>query len=246
MLRKRRWRPVTAPLLMFQSTMLMAQSTTEPAGGGLTVAPIQLSLADARRAVSTVVTNPGFEAITVQVRLVSWTMRGEEEVYAPAADVGFSPPMFRLEPHASQAVRVVAKAPPGLVERSYRLIVDQLPLSNRPGQLQLPVRMILPVFIEPAAGQSRTPEIVWRARYEPQGGRVVVTAANRGAVHARIVNLAADDGRGTITIARGLSGYGLAGQSRDWSYRPGRVPARLTITAEGGATPIRVTVPVEQ
>lgn len=221
-----------------------APATAGDTPGGLSVAPVQLSLADARRSVSTTVTNPGVDPITVQVRLYSWTMQGEEEVYEPAVDIGFSPPLFRLQPHAAQAVRVVAKTPPGAVERSYRLIVDQLPLANAPGQLQLPVRMVLPVFIEPAAGARRPPQLQWSARHDATSGRMVVAVVNRGTVHARIVNLSADDGHGATPIAAGLSGYALAGQTRSWSYRSRTAPDKLTITAESGTTPIRVTVAV--
>lgn len=237
------WRRLGALIgIALMATMVRA---TPPAGpGGLTVAPVLLSLTDARRSVSTIVTNPGDTPITVQVRLYSWTMHGDEEVYAPATDVGFSPPLFRLEPHATQAVRVVAKVPPGAVERSYRLIVDQLPLAGAPGQLQLPVRMVLPVFIEAAASASHLPQLQWSARYDAQGGLVTIAVANGGGVHARVVNLAADDGQGAVPVAPGLSGYALAGQTRSWSYRPTRAPDRLTISADIGTTTVRTTVPV--
>lgn len=239
------WRRLCAVVFAIGATAAVAQTAPSAPPSGLTVAPVHLSLADARRSVSTIVTNPGSAPITVQVRLYGWAMRGEEEVYAPATDVGFSPPLFRLEPHATQAVRIVAKVAPGAVERSYRLIVDQLPLADTPGQLQLPVRMVLPVFVEPAAGAPHAPELRWIARYDPQGGRVVIAVANSGAVHARIVNLSADDGHSPVSVAPGLSGYALAGQTRSWSYRPKLVPQKLTIVAETGAAPAtRVTVPV--
>jgi fimbrial chaperone protein len=237
------WRRLGA-LIGIALTATVARATPPAGPGGLTVAPVLLSLADARRSVSTIVTNPSEAPITVQVRLCSWTMKGEEEVYAPATDIGFSPPLFRLEPHATQAVRIVAKVPPGAIERSYRLIVDQLPLASAPGQLQLPVRMVLPVFIEPAAGASHLPQLQWSARYEAQSGLVTVAVANGGGVHARVVNLSADDGHGPVPVAPGLSGYALAGQTRSWSYRPKLAPDRLTITADIGTTTTRATVPV--
>lgn len=240
------WLPhrIGAFLLAIAMVAGAAPASAADTPGGLSVAPVQLSLADVRRSVSTTVTNPGGDPITVQVRLYRWTMRGEEEVYEPADDIGFSPPLFRLQPRAAQAVRVVAKAPPGAVERSYRLIVDQLPLAATPGQLQLPVRMVLPIFVEPAAGAGHKPQLQWSARYDASSGRVVVAVDNGGTVHARIVNLSADDGHGATPIAAGLSGYALAGQTRSWSYRPKTAPDKLTITAESGTTPIHVTVAV--
>jgi len=171
-------------------------------------------------------------------------MHGEDEVYGPAVDAGFSPPLFRLEPHASQAVRIVAKVPPGLVERSYRLIVDQLPLATAPGQLQLPVRMVLPVFVEPAAGVSRTPALEWHAHQDATTNRVTIIVQNRGAVHVRLVELTAQNGTKSTVIAPGLAGYALAGQAREWNYKAEAGLTTLTITARDGAKLIRMTVPV--
>lgn len=238
------FRSAAALLLLTETSAAVAQGSAPPAGGGLSVAPVQLSLTDMSRSVSTVVSNPGADPITVQVRLYSWAMDGEEEVYTPATDAGFSPPLFQLAPQAAQSVRIVAKVPPGATERSYRLVVDQLPLANTPGQLQLPVRMILPVFVEPAQGVSRTTALEWGARYDPETKQVTVRAANRGTVHAKLVDLSVEDGDKSTVIAPGLAGYALAGQGREWSYHADSTPATLTIRAQDGATTLRVTVPV--
>ncbi|RYE97446.1 MAG: hypothetical protein EOO77_39025, partial [Oxalobacteraceae bacterium] len=133
------WRLLaSAVLLLAGMDAAVAQVSSPPlSGGGLSIAPVQLSLTGMARSASTIVSNPGSSPVTVQVRLQSWTMHGDDEVYGPATDAGFSPPVFRLAPHASQSVRVVAKEPPGPIERSYRLIVDQLPIADAPGQLQL-------------------------------------------------------------------------------------------------------------
>lgn len=231
------------------ASMMPAMGTAQGPGtptiaGGLSVAPIQLSLNSIARSVSTIVSNPGDEPLTVQVRLFRWTMHGEEEVYTPPSDAGFSPPLFRLEPHATQAVRIVAKVPPGTVERSYRLVVDQLPLADAPGQLQLPVRMVLPVFVEPTAGISRSPVLQWSARYDTRNQQVTLSVSNRGAVHARVVGLSVEAGGKTTVVAAGLAGYALAGEEREWSYKAGSVPDTLTITANIGAAPVRAAVPV--
>jgi fimbrial chaperone protein len=230
--------------LMLSLCPVSAIAQSRPTGpGGFSVAPVQLALDDARRSTSTIVANPGDVSITVQVRLFSWSMNGEEEVYTPASDMGFSPPIFRLAAHGSQAVRLVTKVPPGAVERSYRLIVDQLPVTGVPGQLQMPVRMVLPVFVAPT-GSSRPAPLVWKARYATTSRQIVLSVSNPGPVHVRIVNLAADDGRGRKTIAAGLAGYALAEQQREWRFPIDERPTTLTITADTGPSPMRVSVPV--
>ncbi len=226
---------------------VLAQTAGSAAqGGGLSVAPVQLTLAEGTRSTSTIVSNPGNGPVTVQVRLFSWTMADDEEVYTPATDAGFSPPLFRLEAGGAQAVRVVAKAPAGPIERSYRLVIDQLPLAGAPGQLQLPVRMILPVFIAPAAGVARTQQLEWNARQDSTTNKVTISVRNRGAVHAKFVELAVHDGGKSVVIAPGLAGYALAGQVRSWTYTPTTPTKILALTVQESGKLLRASVPLTQ
>ncbi len=228
-------------------SLVLAQTTGSAAqGGGLSVAPVQLTLAEGTRSTSTIVSNPGNGPVTVQVRLFSWTMADNEEVYTRATDAGFSPPLFRLEAGGAQAVRVVAKASAGPVERSYRLVIDQLPLAGAPGQLQLPVRMILPVFIAPAPGVSRSQKLEWSARQDPKTNQVTVSVKNLGAVHAKFVELAVQDGGKSVMIAPGLAGYALAGQERSWTYKPTMAIKTLALTVQEGGKLLRTSVPLTQ
>ncbi|WP_162236143.1 MULTISPECIES: molecular chaperone [unclassified Sphingomonas] len=226
---------------------VLAQTAGSAAqGGGLSVAPVQLTLAEGTRSTSTIVSNPGNGPVTVQVRLFSWTMADDEEVYTPATDAGFSPPLFRLEAGGAQAVRVVAKAPAGPIERSYRLVIDQLPLAGAPGQLQLPVRMILPVFIAPAAGVARTQQLEWNARQDPETNQVTISVRNRGPVHAKFVELAVHDGGKSVVIAPGLAGYALAGQERSWTYTPTTPTKTLALTVQESGKLLRASVLLTQ
>lgn len=237
-----------AVMLAVLAVPAIAQTNAAPpaVGSGLSVAPVQLSLTDATRSVSTQVSNPGDAPVTVQARLYSWTMRGEEEVYAPASDMGFSPPLFRLEARRTQAIRVIMKSAPGPTERAYRLVIDQLPIADAPGQLQLPVRLVLPVFAEPAVGTVRASHLKWSARFDAPAKQVRISVANSGTVHAKIIELAVDDAGKHAVLAGGLAGYALAGQSRTWSYPSNTAPLSLTITARHEAETLRITVPVAQ
>ncbi|MEH3105810.1 MAG: fimbria/pilus periplasmic chaperone [Sphingomonas fennica] len=222
---------------------VLAQDVAIPAGGaGLAVAPVMLTLAGDARTVSTIVSNPGAASQTVQARLYAWTSRGEDEVYAPTDEIGFSPPLFKLAAGGTQAIRLVSKVAPGPVERSYRLIVDQLPLPDAPGQLQMPVRMVLPVFVAPAPGVVRVDRLEWNARFDAAAGIMRIRVENRGTIHAKITDLAVEDGGGSTPVAPGLAGYALAGQAREWSYRTAAAPQSLTIVAHSGPASIRAKV----
>jgi fimbrial chaperone protein len=221
---------------------------TAPAGRGgtgLSVAPVLLMLDGGHRATSTTITNPGTAEATVQARLYAWTTDGEEDLYAPTREIGFSPAVFRLAPQADQAVRLVTLVPPGPVERAYRLIIDQLPLAEQPGQLQMPVRMVLPVFVAPAAGVAVRPLLEWSARFDAGARRIRVTCVNRGTGHAKLVDLAYQaEGAAKVAIQPGLAGYALAGQRREWSVAAETAPARLTILAQAGNDPVHATIAV--
>jgi len=214
---------------------------------GLSVAPVLLLLGDRNRAVSTIVSNPGTTEATVQARLYAWSTKGEEDLYAPTRAIGFSPAVFRLAPGAQQAVRLVALAPAGPVEQAYRLVIDQLPLAETPGQLQMPVRMVLPVFVAPVGGEAGTPRLEWSARFDAAARRIRVTCVNHGTGHAKLVDLAYRTGDApAVPIQSGLAGYALAGQTREWSVAGETAPRTFIIVATAGAHSVRATVAVAQ
>ena len=204
------------------------------AGGGLSVSPISLEFDSSGRAKALEVSNPGNAATDVQVRLYAWTAENGEDKTTPSADIAFSPPMFHLEPGATQIVRLAASTAPGAAERAYRLYVDQLPGAPAPGQVQMPVRMVLPLFISPKGEvrQTRTTDLRWRATADAAHGRVHLVAANPGARRVRVLNLSYEQDGKSHPIAPGLSGYVLAGHERAWDFDDATPPEILALKAE--------------
>lgn len=208
-------------------------------GSGLGAAPVSLEFGRGQKALSTTVSNPGDAAVRVQVRVFRWSSEGDGEAYAPTSDIGFSPPMFELAAGERQVVRLVLrKSPPAEGERAYRVIIDQLPEPDVEG-LQMPVRMILPVF---AGGTGRRAAALrWSAERAADGGLTVV-AVNEGGRRAKLLDLELKGQAGVLSVQAGLAGYVLAGESRRW-----RVPAApagpLVVQARTENGPISVALP---
>ncbi len=230
--------------LICAAAAAIACSCGEPvlAAGGLSVSPVSLTFDAQGRAQALEVSNPGAEATQVQVRLFAWALVDGEDRLEPSADIGFSPPMFRLEPGANQVVRLISMKPAGEREAAYRLFVDQLPEEPEPGRLQMPIRMALPLFV--SGGDTKTApagNLVWRLSFDAAAHRARLTAVNAGLRRVKVMELTYLAGGEKRPIAPGLSGYVLAGAARDWSFDFSGPPQALDLRllADGEAASAR-------
>ncbi len=233
-------------LARFIAFVLLALAAVIPgaalASGGLSVSPITLEFAGGGSAKVMEVSNPGDSTTDVQIRLFAWSNAGTEDKYAPSADIAFSPPMFRLAPGARQVVRLAALKPGGDKEQAYRLFVDQLPSAQAQNGVQMPVRMVLPLFVQPQASGPRGQDaalaaLTWRVAFDASRRKARLTATNDGPRRVRLENLAfVRDGKPQV-IAKGLAGYVLAGQARVWDFDYSGPAQALDIKAQtaGGA-----------
>lgn len=212
------------------------------AAGGLSVAPVSLEFTADVRARSIEIANPGDAPIDVQVRLFSWRVDQAGDHYEPSQEIGFSPPMFRLEPGAKQILRL---APRRVAEReqAYRLFVDQLPGPPQGGGLQMPVRMALPLFVGGAASPGVAPgkpegRLSWRLVPHPSGRGARLIAINHGPRRVKLINLALEAGGARHSIQSGLAGYVLTGQERAWDIPAPPRAGDLRIAADTDEGPL--------
>jgi fimbrial chaperone protein len=217
----------------------------------LAVSPVSLEFVSGGSARSIEISNPGDAPTDVQVRLFSWSADEVGDHYAPSADIGFSPPIFHLAPGARQVVRLALLSRAEGGERAYRLFVDQLPSAPEPGELQMPIRMILPLFVEPArtdgrkaAAYAAAGSLKWKAIFDPDRKRVRLIAANDGARRVKLMNLAYVQGAASHPISPGLAGYVLAGARRAWDLDYTAKSENLTIRADTDGGSLTVQVPL--
>jgi len=185
----------------------------------LGVEPLRIDIAQPARSGSLRVTNRGTEAVRVQADLRLWTQQEGRDKLEETSEAVASPPLFELQPGASQVLRVGLLRPADPArETTYRLLVSELPRDKAVG-MQTLIRLSMPVFVvpavkPPAAAQADAPRLEWRARRVD--GRLEVRAANAGARHVQVANAACAPWFGAAADSR-LTGYVLAGQWRSWS-----------------------------
>lgn len=187
--------------------------------GGLQVAPTTLTLQSTQNADGLWLSNTGDSVLHAQVRVYRWTQEGGENKEIPSREVLVSPPMIQLAVGDRQLVRVIRTGPPPVNgEDSYRVVIDELPVSNDTKKgLQFVMRYSVPVFMAPAAGDS-TPKLAWKIRRD--GANAMLEVSNSGGMHAQLADLQFADKRGQRTdVHSGLLGYVLPGAQMRWRLK---------------------------
>ncbi|HZP10962.1 MAG TPA: fimbria/pilus periplasmic chaperone [Nevskiaceae bacterium] len=233
------------------ATVLMSGATPASAqgGGGLQVSPIRLDLGAKQRGGALTLTNTSESKKTIQVDVVAWSQNGEEDVYTPSRELLANPPLFFLEPGASQVVRIglAASAKASASERSYRVYLREVP-QDKPvdaATLRVVVRLGVPVFVSPAAAIA--PDLQWSGQLQKDGS-VIVALENRGSKHVRVAQLKLLAATGGEVLGEDPSlHYLLAGSRQRWQIKPGAQkltagPARISALMEDGAREFPVVV----
>ncbi|HSW13519.1 MAG TPA: fimbria/pilus periplasmic chaperone [Solimonas sp.] len=179
----------------------------------LRVAPLQVDLGKGQPIGRLQLFNDGNSDMVVDLRVRAWKIVDDRDVLSSTDEVIAVPPVARVPAGGQQLVRVGFRRPdlPGDVERSYRLVVTELPRPNPgPAQLQLQLRLLIPVFVAPRA----PPQPALSLRLREEQGRLQLDAANAGNVHAKLTSLALRDGRLGTLLSLPLNAYVMPGQSR--------------------------------
>ncbi len=121
------------------------------------VSPIQIYLSAARTTELLAVENQSSESVRLQVTAFAWNQspRGEIEL-SPTEDVVFFPALLTLEPGKERKIRIGVSKPPGAVEKTYRVFVEELPPLEKPSEVgnrsevKVLTRFGVPIFVQPA------------------------------------------------------------------------------------------------
>ncbi len=123
-----------------------------------------------------------------------------------------NPALFEVAPGATQIARLGLRTEPGTAEKSYRVILDEVPTDRprRPGEVRTLLRISIPIFVSAPDTAARLNWRVW-----PQGpGRAGFAIQNQGTAHVQINRLALARRDGTRLGAQDMSVYLLPGATR--------------------------------
>lgn len=221
-----------AVMTMAMSALALASAVATAAD--LQVSPILLEFDARQQAQAVWLSNTGQQPLRAQVRLQAWSQDGNEDVLEPTRDLVASPATLEIEPGGRQLVRIIRLQPaPMPQERSYRLLVDELPADpgeNRQG-LQFLLRYSIPVFVAPvepgiaasaqAPVEGSTPTLTdvgplqLRVEADGQGSRLLASNNGQRRIKLSQLTLVEADGR-QRPLNQGLLGYVLPGRSMAW------------------------------
>ncbi|HEY1076194.1 MAG TPA: molecular chaperone [Fontimonas sp.] len=188
--------------------------------GGFSVSPTTLTFAADQTAEGLRLHNTGNRPINAQLRVFAWTQAGDDDVLTPSKALVVSPPMATLAPGQQQFVRIIrTDATPVAAERSFRLLIDELPPPAPPAGapvsgLDFVVRFSVPVFV--AAAGDAPGETRW-SLHERADGTMQLRGDNPSPRHVQLADLRIlDASGGTLYEQPGLVGYVLGGAQRGW------------------------------
>ncbi|WP_338268368.1 fimbrial biogenesis chaperone [Corallococcus caeni] len=200
---------------------LLLLVTTGAGASDFQVSPVRVDVGDRVRSALLTVRNQGQEPLRLQVTAFAWDQdsRGEQRLTA-TTDVSFFPSLLSLEAGEVRNIRVGVAGAPGATERTYRLIIEQLPPLVRGGSsppgIRVLTRMSIPVFMAPVRGAGiggiRAPCL--------KAGAVAFSVYNKGTAHFLVqsVHVRGLDAAGAVVMERQLPGwYVLAGGRRDYT-----------------------------
>lgn len=219
--------------LIFWGCSVSAQS--------LGVSPIRVDLSENKRIASITVTNSSNAPRSVQVRLYSWSHSGKELLLSDTKNIVSSPPIATIPANQSQIIRVGMRMQPDkTMEKSYRLILNELPKRSRAGVI-MTLKISLPVFVKPSEGEAQA-NLNWKV--DMRNGQPFLVVENKGNGHAKIdtINIAPyawskQEAQGNI--------YVLPNSYYEWRLPPGVKNYRnIQVKASIHGKAVSVSVPV--
>lgn len=233
-----------SPRSRFRPALLGLLATLLPAGalaGGFDVAPTSLVLAGKHRSALLTLANRSDQEIRFQVSASSWDETPDgERLQDPTEDLVVFPSLVAIAPGATRQIRVGTELPVGADEKSWRILVEEIPTPPEDGGVGVTfsTRMSIPVWLPPAQSV-----VVGGLGEVSQGdGDAEIDVHNEGTGHFRVrsLELVGRDAEGGETGRSTVAGwYVLAGHDRTF-----RVPLPAEACARTRSVDVRVVSPL--
>ncbi len=227
-------------LLFALFTLFLVFTSADGSAASFRILPASIVLDSEPRRATLALANTGEEKVTVQLQMMSWAQDANgRDIYSPTKELVFFPQILTIGPGKDGLIRVgYEPAGPLATEKTYRLFVQELPISN-PGEnaIKTVLRIGVPVFITP-----KEPKAALTMReVRMEDGKLAVTIVNSGTSHSRIQKIAfvgLDSGGNEVFSHESAGWYVLSGASRafplDISAEECQKATSLKVTSTAG------------
>jgi fimbrial chaperone protein len=182
----------------------------------LQVYPVRFVLEPAAPTATMTIRNRGTDDAALQLTLYAWSQVAGQDQLDPTRDVLANPALFLLKGGNDQLARFGLRVPVVAVERSYRVIVQEVPRQRASNGLVTLLRMSIPIFVPP---EKPVTGVEWRLRTGARGVELIVR--NTGNVHVQIRGLKLT-AAGSPAVDKPLSVYVLPGSTVTFPFAFGR------------------------
>jgi fimbrial chaperone protein len=154
--------------------------------------------------------NESSDPIRFQIKLYRWDENDQGGMILKASkDLIFFPQLLILDPRSSRILRIGLRIPPGDVEKSYRLEVQQIPSQEKRNDtgLSLLVHVSIPIFILP-----QNPYFHMELKLLPyQKGKFQFEILNEGSIHfiPQTIEVQGLDQQKQVVLDQRLNGWYL-------------------------------------
>jgi fimbrial chaperone protein len=161
--------------------MLLIMAPVRATAADLQVSPVRVILDPQQSSAVMTLTNRGTTDSLLQLSVMSWTQGPGGESLTPTRDILANPGVFLLKAGEQQIARFALRVTPDVKERSYRIVLQEVPRQRVENGLATVLRLLVPVFVPPPNVRV---SLEWSAR--PIPGGVEIRARNTGTVHVQI------------------------------------------------------------
>lgn len=237
-------------LFVWLALGLVALVPAQAAAAPVSITPTTIVLGPGHTTALVSITNESDAPTRFETSVNAWTESSEGETsLTPSDEVVIFPQLIALAAHETKKVRIGTELPPSGAERSYRLILQELPQINHDtGRVEIQVlsKISLPVFIAPPGAQARptvdTPTLA--------NGTLSFNVVNAGGAHFMLKQVSVT-GHGATGESFSLDTNGwyvLAGGRRAFHLTLAAADCKRTseivIKTVGDAAPVETRLPV--
>lgn len=198
----------------------LSQSQQPAQSNHFTVTPVQVFINGVAPSPNTFlkINNTSDVSKRFQAQVFNWTQTDKEPIQlTPSEEIVLFPLLLTIESGKSRDLRVGIVAPPKLVEKTYRILIQELPDAQTQEKpegtgVSFMIKMSVPVFVTPEKPQSQ-PGITNLANNK---GKLSFQLTNTGNVHymAKEMQVTGTDASGKTVFEKSRTGwYVLSGST---------------------------------